>query len=119
MLLFRVISSRPVMGGGSDFMSSASERRSARSRFIVEIAPRRAPSVISTVKRDSSSALSFRSSLTQCPKASSSSGFWVSSSMYVGRDRARSSYIFFFPSQVVSATTRSAISRKGFVFSRW
>ena len=56
---------------------------------------------------------------TNARRASGSSAFCGSSSTYIGRDRPISSYIFFLPSQVVSATTRSAISRNGLLRWTW
>ena len=117
MLLLRSSSSRPVRGGVRLAINSARRRRSPRSRFITSIALRSFSSVIFTPKRRSNSALNLRSSCAQWAAASGSSGFCGSSRMYMGRVRPISSYIFFFPSQVVSATIRSAISMNGFDFS--
>ena len=116
MMLFRPRSSRPVSTGASAFIRAASARRAARSRFMATMAVRSLAAVMRTWKRRSSSAFSRRSSLSQYLKASAESGFCGSSSTCMGRDSAMSSYIFFLPSQVVSATTRSAISRNGFSF---
>ena len=119
MMLLSPSSSSPVSGGQSDFISSASSRRSARSRFMVAIARRSLSSEISTANRLSSSSLSLPSSRVQYSRPSSLSCLCGSSKTYIGRDSAISSYIFFLPSQVVSATIRSAISRNGFAFSTW
>ena len=47
------------------------------------------------------------------------SAFCGNSSTYIGLLRPSSSNIFFLPSQVVSATTRSAQFKKGFLPVTW
>ena len=98
----RTSSARPARAAG------------ARSRFIRPIASRSL--LVGDRRRRNAlreTSRNFCSSRTQCSSASGSSAFCGSSSTYIGRDSAISSYIFFLPSQVVSPTTRSAISRNG------
>ncbi len=119
MLLRSESSCRPVSGGGSACIKAANCRRSARSRFITAMASRSRQSLGVVWKRSSRKQRNFFSSAYQCSRASGSSAFCGSSSTYIGRDWPISSYIFFLPSQVVSPTTRSAISRKGLLRRTW